>query len=204
MTAILLAALALVPVPEDGGAKAALANFQGVWKATAVESRGRNLLAGFGQRTPDAYTLVVAGDAYVLNSHSGTVRFDLAKKHIDLTITEGRFKGATLTGIYELKDGTLKIALPGPSRPAERPADFKSAQESLYVYTFTREDATAEKAAAKLKELKAAVAAQAAPLARSDSTATLLREVIERLDRIEKRLDAMEKKEPGKKDPDKK
>src|SRR5438067_2176278 len=142
MTAILLLALAGVPEPENN-TKAELARFQGIWKATAVESRGQP--APLDRRRPGAlrepYTLAVVGDSYALGTHAGTLKLDPAKGHVDLVVTEGRYKGTTLAGLYELKDGTLRLAVPSLTNPSGRPADFKSAgQGAGAAYTFAREE----------------------------------------------------------------
>jgi uncharacterized protein (TIGR03067 family) len=200
---IMLAASLALPVGvvgEDGKKEAE--RLQGVWKLTAMESRGRafpvDQLGG-----AERYTLVVSGDAYVLSNHAGTLKAEPAQRHVDLTITEGRYKGNTVAGIYELTGDSLKLAIPSPARGSERPKELKG--EAHTLYTFERDaKATKEQAAARLKELTGAVASQSrvgfpgGPADRrpaSDpATLEMLRQIVERLDRIDKRLDALEKK----------
>lgn len=207
MQALVLLLCAMVPLDpaKDEDAKE-LAKLEGVWKPTAVVSSGRELQLQ-GLPSLDRYTLVVVGDHYVFSTHGGTVKLDPAKGAIDLAVTEGRYKGTTGLGLYELKGDTLRLALrSNPSAAGGRPADLKSAAGSgYYSYTFEREKATKEQVAARLKDLTTPLAAQAqfgvirgaviangaAPAA---STAQMLRQIIEQLDRIEKRLDALEKK----------
>src|SRR4030095_10837786 len=85
MNAALLLALSLgapVEIGKDGkgdkALKEAMEKLQGVWKVTAVESRGR-------ATTPpalnsDRYHLVVDGEAYVFLTHAGTVKLDHVQK----------------------------------------------------------------------------------------------------------------------------
>ena len=221
MNAALVLALALgapVEIGKDGkGDKAtreAMEKLQGVWKATAVESLGRALPPA--TVNSDRYTLVVDGDAYVLLTHAGTVKLDPAKKTIDLIITEGRYKGTTAPGLYELSGDTLKIALAVPSTPARalaRPTDLKASAEARHtLYTFEKDGkATREQAAARLKNLTETVARGAnppgfampgapaglAPMVRAgQANEEALKKVLEKLEAIEKRLDAIEKRLP--------
>src|SRR5262245_43948134 len=108
-TLLFLALVPSAPAPPDKTDK-----FQGVWKMTAMENRGNPAPAAL-LALADRFTLVVVGDAYVLNTHAGTVKFDPEKKTADLTITEGRFKGTTLPALIELSGDTLKLALASPS-----------------------------------------------------------------------------------------
>jgi uncharacterized protein (TIGR03067 family) len=211
MTAALMLALAIgapIEVGKDGkeakAQKEALEKLQGIWKATAVDNLGRNVkLPGLG--TADRYSFVVVGDKYVLATHAGTIKLDPAKKTIDLTITEGRFKGMTAPGIYELADDTLKIALLVPSaRMTEggRPTEFKgSAAAGHSSYTFEKDGkATKDQAAAKLKELTpigpASWPGATGPAGPDQATQEALRRVLEKLDQIEKRLADIEKRLP--------
>src|SRR5262249_16607255 len=143
---------------EDKAQKEALEKLQGIWNATAVDNLGRNVKIPGPAGLVNRYTFVVAGDKYVLYTHGGTIKLDPAKKTIDLTITEGRYKGTTAPGIYELSDNTLKIAIFAPSArkmAGERPTEFKGdAVGGHSAYTFEKDGkATKEQAAAKLKEL---------------------------------------------------
>jgi uncharacterized protein (TIGR03067 family) len=203
--------LALIPsAPAPSDIPKELQKLQGIWKMTASERggvAGPTPPAGF----PDRSTLVVVGDAYVFTTHAGTIKIDLEKKTADLTITEGRYKGATLPGLLEISGDTLKLAIQSPSATTrgargapttrERPKELKTEDGTTHIlYTFERDaKATKEQAATKLKELKDALPAAPsgfgpAPTT-SRATEDMLRQIIERLDRIEKRLDEMEKKQ---------
>src|SRR5947208_15409725 len=90
-----------------------LTKLQGIWKPTALESRGTELpVERLG--TSGRYTLVIVGNGYALSTHGGTLKIDATKQAVDLAITDGRYKGTTLLGLYELKDNTLRLALPSP------------------------------------------------------------------------------------------
>jgi uncharacterized protein (TIGR03067 family) len=205
MHAILLLALAAPLAADPDETKSDKTKLQGVWKVTAVESRGAALP---GDRlNTDRYTLVIVGDDYVLLTHAGTVTFDRDKKTLDMKITDGRYKGRDLTlkGLYELTDDTLKIAIPSPAaRGSDRPLELKTGENTTHtLYTFERDKkAKKEDAEAKLKELKTALPDGPqgfTPRTTTDrTTQELLKQIIERLDRIEKRLDAIEKKAPEK------
>jgi uncharacterized protein (TIGR03067 family) len=213
MNVVLLLALAVgapVEVGKDGkdekARKEALDKFQGVWKATTVDLSGRPVkVEGFGGA--DRYTLVVSGDRYVLTTHAGTLQFDPANKAVDLVITDGRYKGTTVPGLFELSDTTLRLAFRPPSTKGagERPTEIKPGAASGHaVITFEKDaKATKDDAAAKLKDLTGALPRAAAGpagfggrVAPDQATQDLLRKVMDKLDGIEKRLDAIEKRLP--------
>jgi uncharacterized protein (TIGR03067 family) len=175
-----------------------LEELQGVWKITAMEQRG--LARAPTARTANRYTLVVVGDAYVLNSQAGTLTVDPVKKTVDLKIIDGLYKGQTLPGLFELSGDTLQLAIPTPIRDGERPKELKTGTDTTHtLYVFERDKtATKEQAEAKLKDLREALPDSSpftrGPTASDRATQELLRQVLEKLDRIEKRLDEMEKK----------
>src|SRR3712207_5799138 len=131
MTTLLLA-LALGAPAEIGGKdakaeKAELEKLQGIWKLTE-RATATNVFPPAKGVTAERYTLVVGGDAYVLYTHAGTIKFDPAKKTVDLTITDGRYKGTTVPGLYELSGDTLKLAIHAPGARAagtDRPKALK-------------------------------------------------------------------------------
>jgi uncharacterized protein (TIGR03067 family) len=63
------------------------------------------------------------GNAGKSSEDTYTYKLDTSKKpaEIDLTITNGVFKGKTYPGIYQLDGGTLKLCRnqPGQKRPTE-------------------------------------------------------------------------------------
>lgn len=191
-----VAALAPVDTPRDEDVKKELARLQGVWKITSREVRGRAL----PNPTPDRYTLVIAGEQCQFYVYGGTVKLEPSRRPptLDLFITDGRYQGRTLPGIYELSGNTLKLALPTSAQRAEqRPAGFTTADATDFtIFTFARDlRATKDTVATELKQRRAKMTTPP-PAA---NTAELLQRVLERLDRIDQRLDALEKKtgEPG-------
>lgn len=215
-TLLFLALIPSAPAPAEKEKEVPkeLKALQGVWKVTATEQNGR-VVTPFGGPGAERPPLVIVGNEYVfLSNQIGTLKVDPEKKEIDLTGTEGRYKGQTLPGLFEITDDTLKLAIPGVTRAAargtppaapERPKELKSdAGARVILYTMERDKkATKEQAAAQLKEQKERITAQLGPGAFGNASAAtneaLLRQIIQRLDRIEKRLDEMEKKQ-GKSD----
>jgi uncharacterized protein (TIGR03067 family) len=200
---LLLAVLPSAPLNPDKprDLPKGLEKLQGVWKVTTTESRGRARAPT--ARTADRYFLVVVGDAYVLNAHAGTITIDLDKKTVDMAITEGPYKGQTLPGIFELSGDTLQLAFPSPLSGGGRPAELKTGAGTTHMlYTLERDTrATKADAEAKLKDLKALLGSSVtdrfgpgAPAPADRTTEDLLKQVLEKLDRIEKRLDEIEKK----------
>jgi uncharacterized protein (TIGR03067 family) len=191
----------LAPAPVEKPMPKGPQELQGVWKITTMESGGTAAAANL--RTADRYTLVVVGDAYVLRLHAGTLTVDIKKKTVDMTVTEGPYKGTTVPGIFELKDGTLKLAFSTPGRNPVRPTELKTGPGTTHMlYTFEHDKtATKEQAAAKLKELTESLAAPGngfAPGRRTTAadraTQQMLQQILDKLERIEKRLDELEKK----------
>lgn len=209
MTMFLLALTLGAPVEigkkDDKAEKAELEKLQGIWKLAERQTAGAKFPPSRAAAAADRHTLVVGGESYVLSTHAGTIKFDPAKKTCDMTVTEGRYKGTTVPGIYELSGDTLKIALhpPSPVRAGgDRPKALPPEGEALHtLYTFEKDPkATKDEAAAKLKELKSALPGAAdrgfGPRPAVDPAQELLKKVMDKLDAIDKRLDAIEKRLP--------
>ena len=161
--------LALIPsAPAPRESPKDLDKLQGIWKVTAMESRGILRPVAVGN-AGQARAIVIAGDAFAWTTVAGTLKIDSKKKTVDLVVTEGRYKGEVIPGLYELSGNTLKLAVPSPLvrlgnvRTAERPAELKTGPETRHsLYTFERDvTATKAEAAAKLKERKENVARRA-------------------------------------------
>lgn len=196
MAALLLLLVSMAaPADTPNEAQKELTKLQGVWKLKTMSSRGAERTGPGIFGGADRYTLVIVGDRYVFSSHGGTLTLDPSKHAIDLVATEGFSRGRTMQGIYELKDNSLRLAY--SSRTGNRPTELKSDRGSsaTTVYTFERDaQATKEQAAEQLKQRLAALERSPGGLPfAGPSTTDLLKQVIERLDRIEKRLDAIEK-----------
>jgi uncharacterized protein (TIGR03067 family) len=215
---LVLSATLALPAGEEKEAPKDLDKLQGVWKVTAVNSRGKQMPAALFE-TP-TYTLAVVGDRYVFTTHGGTVKLDSAKKTVDLEVTAGRYKGTTLLGRYEIKGDTFTLMLPSPITAAERVPELKAGDDPVaIVYTLQRDaKAGKEQAAAVLKDHTEAlpdlpafggkgIGGKGAPAgggfggggfapAGGMTTQQMLQQILQRLERIEQRLDELEKRLP--------
>lgn len=115
--------------------------FQGAWVLASATLGGRDHKADF-----QGLTLTVDGDKYTVsvgpNTDKGTITLDATKepKQITLASSEkaGPFKGRTMPGIYELKDGKLTVCL--NSEKDDRPAKFEAPEKTpLMLMVFERE-----------------------------------------------------------------
>ena len=115
--------------------------FQGKWVLRAATLGGRD-------HTDDykGLTLTVTGDKYTVvvgpNTDAGTITVDAKKSPKWLTLAssepKGPFKGRTMPGIYEFKDGKLTVCL--NSEKDDRPAKFDAPEKTpLMLFTFERE-----------------------------------------------------------------
>jgi len=122
--------------------------FQGKWVLSAATLGGRDHLDDF-----KGLALTVDGDKYVVtvgpNTDKGTITVDAAKdpKHITLASSEkaGPFKGRTMPGIYEFKDGDLTVCMnsgkdEGADAKLDRPTKFDAPEKTpVMLITFERE-----------------------------------------------------------------
>lgn len=115
--------------------------FQGKWVLAAATLGGRDHLDDF-----QGLTLTVDGDKYTVtvgpNTDKGTITLDAAKspKQITLASSEkaGPFKGRTMPGLYEFKDGQLTVCL--NSETDDRPAKFEAPEKTpLMLFVFKPE-----------------------------------------------------------------
>ena len=136
-TLVLCLALPAVAAEPDAELKA----FQGKWVLESATLAGRDHLDDF-----KGLTLTVTDAKYVVtvgpNTDKGAITLDAAKspKHITLASSEkaGPFKGRTMPGIYEFKDGKLTICL--NSEKDDRPTKFEAAEKTpLMLFVFVRE-----------------------------------------------------------------
>ncbi len=136
-----LLAAALLCCTPAADPPADLKPFQGKWVLSAATLGGRDHLEDF-----NGLTLTVDGDKYVVtvgpNTDKGAITLDAGKspKHITLASSEkaGPFKGRTMPGIYELKDGKLTVCL--NSEKDDRPAKFEAPEKTpVMLFVFERE-----------------------------------------------------------------
>lgn len=126
-----------IAAEPDGDLKA----FQGKWVLESATLAGRDHLDDF-----KGLTLTIDGDKYTvtvgMNTDKGTIALDAAKspKWITLASSEkaGPFKGRTMPGLYEFKDGKLTVCL--NSETDDRPTKFEApAKTPLMLFVFQRE-----------------------------------------------------------------
>jgi uncharacterized protein (TIGR03067 family) len=113
------------PLGAQESAKDELAKLQGAWKIVTHERDGKPVATDKNAR------VVMNGNKFVTKAgdkvlREGTLKLDPAQKPpaIDVTYTEGPFKGQTLKGVYELDGDSWKICYgePGEERPKQIPA----------------------------------------------------------------------------------
>jgi uncharacterized protein (TIGR03067 family) len=195
MLTLLLVCLA-APRPDD--VKQELDKLRGVWKLVSSEARGRTFdYTRAGQPNGE---FLIDGERCVYLIWGGNVKIDPARHVLDVEITDGLGKGSSLRGIYELKDDTLRVAWKRTDKEEERPKGFKSEDGTDFtVLNFQRAPAlTKEELSARIKQRVEALAA-GAERARAaqrfvNPTDELLKQVLTKLEGIEKRLDALEKR----------
>jgi uncharacterized protein (TIGR03067 family) len=105
--------------------KKELEKLEGKWIVVSVERDGKadeSLKDAVRVNTADRYTLTPKDGKAI----AGTFKIDPATKpkSMDMMPGEGRYKGMTLLGIYDLEGETLKICFAEPGK--ERPKEFTS------------------------------------------------------------------------------
>ena len=140
-TAVAVVLSLLAPVSVVADPPADLKPFQGKWVLSSATLAGRDHLDDF-----KGLTLTIDGDKYAVsvwgNLDKGTITLDPSKspKHITLASSEkaGPFKGRTMPGIYEFKDGKLTVCL--NSEKDDRPEKFEAPDKvPLMLFVFERE-----------------------------------------------------------------
>jgi len=121
--------------------------FQGTWQVVKLQIAGNDLTPFLKDADP---TMTFKADTYAFKAgpegEKGTFKFDAKAKPatIDLTIVEGRGKGKTQLGIYELEGETLRICM-GDEGSKDRPTKFGSAKDAPELVLFTLKRKKAEK-----------------------------------------------------------
>ncbi|OWK43677.1 hypothetical protein [Fimbriiglobus ruber] len=204
MMSLLFMALSIAaPVPKDKP-KFDDKKLEGVWKATTRDTTGRP--RPLTPTLAPSYTLVIIGGEYAFRNHSGTIAVDPEKMIIDMKATNEQYKDMPCPGAFERTGDTLRIAMPHTPRVgAERPKELRAnPQTATNVITFELDKTvTADQAVTKLKEMKEAGPRAANPFGNTPvrgglpadvTTQQMLQKVLDKLDKIEKRLDDLEKK----------
>ena len=111
----------------------------GVWRPTSMEYEGKQMADADAKQKmtlvlkDGEYRMFWATDAAKdegVRLFTGDVTFDPAKGTFEIAIKDGQKKGEKVHGIYELKDGVLRLCY-GPADKA-RPAAFASPEGSGY------------------------------------------------------------------------
>lgn len=136
----ILAALTSLTAPAQADPPAELKAFQGQWVVSAATLGGRDHKDDFA-----ALKLSITGGQYEATVNvlkdTGTITVDVKKSPKWLTLASaekaGPFKGRTMPGIYEFKDGKLTVCL--NSEKADRPEKFDAPEASpLMLIEFER------------------------------------------------------------------
>jgi uncharacterized protein (TIGR03067 family) len=104
--------------------KKELARFEGTWKFVSIETEKEKI----PEEALKHPRLKIMGNKFTVmedenNSFGGTLKLDPTKKPktIDVTFTDGKDKGKTSLGIYELEGDNFKVCVDpeGKTRPME-------------------------------------------------------------------------------------
>src|SRR5262249_18708418 len=134
---ILFVAVGLLLGADDakkGSGTEELKNLQGVWVAVSFEANGDKVPADEVKKIK----LTVKDNKWVLErgdgTNQGTIKLDASKnpKQFDAALEDS---ADSVPGIYELKDGTLKMCWSNPG--GERPTSFKN-EEGKTVATYKK------------------------------------------------------------------
>jgi uncharacterized protein (TIGR03067 family) len=120
---VLVLAAGLLAAPKDDPAEKELKKLDGNWVLVSGEDDGKKV----SEKAIQTARLTVKGDQHTVTvgdtTYKGTHKLNPTKrpKTIDITDTEGPFKGKTVLGIYDLgrEEFRLCYALPGKERPKE-------------------------------------------------------------------------------------
>jgi uncharacterized protein (TIGR03067 family) len=135
--AILFVAVALMLGADEakkGSGADELKSLQGVWSAVTFEANGEKVPEDDAKKIK----LTIKESKWVLErpdgTNQGTIKLDPSKspKHFDAALEDS---GDSVPGIYELKDGTLKMCWTAPG--GERPTSFKS-EEGKTIATYKK------------------------------------------------------------------
>jgi uncharacterized protein (TIGR03067 family) len=119
---IVLAMGMLSPATDDAAID--LKNMEGTWILVSGEENGKPI----SEQTMKASRLEIKGDKHNVkvgdDTFVGTHKIDPSKKPktIDASDTDGKFKGKTSLGIYEIKGDEFKVCFAAPEK--DRPKEF--------------------------------------------------------------------------------
>ena len=190
------------PDPAAAARRAALAELAGVWLPEGAAPAPARRPGSPAQLPPGA--LAVGAESFALSNFAGELRPGAPGagggevRELDLVLRHGLYDGWTVPAISELKGGTLRLALPKtPSFGMRRPTNFEPAP-GVWVLVLTR-DAAASAGAGELASvagirLDDELTPRALATIQERKAEQRFRILNERLERLEKRLEAVEKK----------
>ena len=115
---------------KDEAIKKDRAAYEGTWQCTSLESNGEKSAEEDVAKISvineaNKWTIEIEGKVFA----RGTSTIDPTKqpKQIDVTGTEGEFKGKSYLGIYEITGDTRKVCLSDAGK--DRPTEFATASE---------------------------------------------------------------------------
>jgi uncharacterized protein (TIGR03067 family) len=125
---LVAAAASKDPPADKADVDKELKQFHGVWTFESIEVAGNKAPA----EEFKGVTITFAGDTYTVKKGDEVIQVGKQKldpsqspKAIDVTITEGLNKGATMLGIYKIDGDTLTVCFDEEGK--KRPTEFKSA-----------------------------------------------------------------------------
>lgn len=148
MSFCLVLVLALGPLAsalaQGDAVKAEMHKLQGTWVRVSVDVNGKKTEDG-NRPAGEAVTLTIQGDKF--GGETFTLDPTKSPKHIDVLSVDDKGRAITLPGIYELKDGELKVCFPFPfggkfDKIGQRPTEFGSKRggnDVLEVYKRRKE-----------------------------------------------------------------
>jgi len=118
---------------EEKGLKGRWVSEKFVWAGRESED-GEQVTLVIGADSVSWQYAKTTGKAAKTTGNTYSYKLDPSKKppEIDLTITDGEFKGKTFPGIYQLDGDTLKLCRAQPGQ--ERPTEFASKKGSDTIF----------------------------------------------------------------------
>jgi uncharacterized protein (TIGR03067 family) len=126
--ALVLAVSLLVAADKakKGEAKKGATGIDGTWEIVSLTQNGKKNDNAKGDKVIfKGKTMTVKAGG---GEHKGTFTIDAKKKTIDIVPTDGPQKGKTIKGIFQLKNGELKICFARPEK--DRPKEFAAPKDS--------------------------------------------------------------------------
>jgi uncharacterized protein (TIGR03067 family) len=191
---LICAGLGLPAVFPYTSAQQELEKLQGVWNVQGIKDPlSYRMTVGLAS---EELRFIVAGNEYSLNYESGTFHISPTKGCVDFRITSGPFKGMTRLGRYEFRGDQLFLAI-GDVVPANRPKGFTGVHDLVFIYARTpglsRSDVSVLLQHWKKTLDEPFIGEEKVPSVSGNGQDTQ-KLILQKLESIEKRLSAIEKK----------